>query len=126
MNTMEQVEKIKEMFRQKLDSSYQTYMNSLQSIDRPELIERAEEIAVTRLIYEELKYGRYDPEYLEYLLRFQDPLQVVREQWQREQTIVSDEDMGHALWSIADKREAEEYCELDEAFHPQDEGVRLC
>lgn len=125
---MERIEKIKELFQEKLDTGYQAYMNGLQGMDSSALIERAEEIAATKLVYKELKNGGYNADYLEYLLRFQNPLEVVRDQWQNEHGTALDEDMEHVLWTLADKRDAEQDYELEEAFPESelDEGVRMC
>jgi hypothetical protein len=60
------------------------------------------------------------------LLRFQNPLEVVRDQWLNEQGTALDEERGHVLCTLADTRDAE--YELGEAFRKpgQDEGVRMC
>jgi hypothetical protein len=125
---MERIEKIKELFREKLDASYLAYMASLQGMDSSALIERVEEIATARLVYRELKDGGYNADYLEYLLRFQNPLEVVRDQWRKERGSVLDGDMEHVLWTLADRKDAEQDYELDEAFlvPGQEQGVRMC
>jgi len=62
------------------------------------------------------------------LLRFQNPPEVVRDQWLNEQGTALDEERGHVLCTLADTRDAEQDYELGEAFREpgQDEGVRMC
>ena len=40
--------------------------------------------------------------------------------------MVHDDDMTHVLWSIADKRDAEQDYELDGACLSPEQGVRMC
>ncbi|MPM49718.1 hypothetical protein SDC9_96449 [bioreactor metagenome] len=65
---------------------------------------------------------------MEYLLRFSNPLEVVRDKWIEEtgSEMVHDDEMSHALWSITDKQDAEQNYELDEAFLPPEQEVRMC
>lgn len=113
---------------EKLEANYISFMKEWLKLEPLQLIEKAEEIAATKLVLEELKGGGYDIEHLEYLLRFKNPLEVVRDKWIEENgsEMVHDEDMTHALWSIADKQDAEQDYELDEAYHHPEQGVRMC
>ncbi|ACV62354.1 hypothetical protein Dtox_1490 [Desulfofarcimen acetoxidans DSM 771] len=113
---------------EKLEANYISFMKEWIKLEPLQLIEKAEEIAATKLVYEELKNGGYDAEHLEYLLRFKNPLEVARDKWIEENgsKMVHDEDMDHALWSIADKQDAELDYELDEACLPPEQGVRMC
>lgn len=118
---------LKQQLREKLDANYNAFVREWLGLEPAELIERAEEIAATRLVRKELKNGGYNADYLEYLLRFQNPL-VVRDQWLNGQGTALDEDMEHVLWKLADTRDAEQDYELDEAFldPEQDKGVQMC
>lgn len=113
---------------EKLEANYISFMKEWMKLEPLQLIEKAEEIVATKLVYEELKNGGYDAEHLEYLLRFKNPLEVVRDKWIEENgsEMVHDEDMHHALWSIADKQDAEQSYELDEAYLPPSQEVRMC
>jgi hypothetical protein len=53
---------------------------------------------------------------------------VVRDKWIEENGLemVHDEDMRHALWTIADTRDTEQDYELDEAYVSPEQGVRMC
>lgn len=100
---------IEKELSEKLEANYISFMKEWLKLEPLQLIEKAEEIAATKLVYEELKDGGYDVEHLEYLLRFKNPLEVVRDKWMEENgsEMVHDEDMGHVLWSIADKQNYE-------------------
>ena len=119
---------IKMELSEKLETSYITLMREWLKLEPLQLIEKVEEIAATKLVYEELKNGGYSADSLEYLLRFKNPLEVVRDKWIEENgsEMVHDDDMTHVLWSIADKRDAEQGYELDEAYLSPEQGVRMC
>lgn len=119
---------IKAELSEKLEACYISFMREWLKLEPLQLIEKAEEIAATKLVFEGLKNGGYDAEHLEYLLLFKNPLEVVRDKWIEENgaDMVHDEDMSHALWSVADKQDAEQGYELDEAFSPPSQEVRMC
>lgn len=113
---------------EKLEANYISFMKEWLKLEPLQLIEKAEEIAATKLVFEKMKDGGYDMDHQEYLLRFKNPLEVVRDKWIEENgsEMVHDEDMDHALWSIADKQDAEQDYKLDEAYLPHEQGVRMC
>lgn len=119
---------IKKELSEKLEANYISFMKEWLKLEPLQLIEKVEEIAATKMVYEELKGGGYDAEHLEYLLRFKNPLEVARDKWIEENgsEMVHDEDMSHALWSISDKQDAEQSYELDEAYLSPEQGVRMC
>lgn len=119
---------LKQQLRKNLDANYTALMREWLGLEPAELIERAEEIAAARLVCKELKNGGYNADYLEYLLRFQNPLEVVLDQWLKEQGTALDEDMEHVLWTLANTKDGEQDYELNEAFldPEQDEGVQMC
>lgn len=65
-------------------------------------------------------------ECLEYLLRFEDPLTVVRDQWLLEQGVDLSEEFGHALWYLAASGSAEQDYPLDSANSPKQSGPAMC
>ena len=119
---------LKHKLLKKLDANYNAFVQEWIGLYPMALIDKAEEIAATKQVYQELKDGGCNTDHLEYLMRFQNPLEVVRDQWLNEQGKVFNEDMEYVLWSLADKRGAEQDYELDEAFcePEQYKGVRLC
>lgn len=119
---------VKAVLSEKLEANYITLMQEWLKLEPLKFIEQAEEIAATRLVYNELKDGGYSTDYLEYLLRFKNPLEVVRDKWIEENgsEMVHDDELSHALWSIADTQDAEQDYELDEAFLSPEQGVQMC
>lgn len=129
---MDQNEKqLEKKLRDRIEANYRAYIQQLQSRPAPDLIEQAAEIASVKLVYDELM-DCCNPGDTEYLLRFEDPLRLVSDQWLAEQNVSHSNDLGHVLWSITDKGLGEgEYAMLDavqdgpETAGP-DQGVRLC
>ena len=115
-----------EALREKLDKNNDAYYKELLQCSPSVLNDRAQEIAANSLAYNELYGGGYSIDHMEYLLRFENPLEVMRDQWLNEQNVSHDEEMSHVLWNIADKGDAEQDYELDEAFRSPGQGVRLC
>jgi hypothetical protein len=122
-----QAERMSE-FYSKLKRGYNAYIRELTHCTPHELIEGAEEIAATKLVYRQLKDGGYSSEYLEYFLRFKNPLEVIRDGWIVESNCAYDEEMRHVLWSVSDHGDAEKDYELDESFDPpeQEGGMSMC
>lgn len=119
---------IRKKLQDRLEANYQAYIRQLQSKPAPDLIEQATEIAAAKLVYGELRDCDFPAESLEYLLRFENPLEVVRDQWLEEQNTVRDEEMSHVLWSISDKGDAEQIYAPEEETQGStfSEGVRMC
>ncbi|MCL6559053.1 MAG: DUF3848 domain-containing protein [Firmicutes bacterium] len=113
---------------EKLEANYISFLREWTRLEPFQLIEKAEEIAATKLVYKELKNGGYSVDCLKYLLHFKNPLEVVQDIWLEENGsgMVHDDELSHALWSIADTQDAEQDYELDEAFRPPEQGVRMC
>ena len=93
----------KAALRERLDQNYETFMAQLQGKSASELIAMAPEITAARMLHEEL-LGACDQDDVEFLLRFDDPLEVVRGYWESELTGYDHSgEMGHMLWEIRDK-----------------------
>ena len=103
---------IEKKLRDKLEANYQIYIRQLQNKPSADLIEQAAEIAAAKLVYAELKGGGYNLDYLEYLLRFENPLEVVRNAWLDESNVAHRQEMDHDLWSLMDKGNAEQEVRL--------------
>lgn len=114
-----------EELRQRLDENYNAFVQGWLSLDAPTLIEKAEEIASTRKVYKVLRTGHFSN--MEYLLRFRNPLEVVRDQWTEEESCAPDEELEHVLWSVSDRGDAEQNYDLVEGLRPSEQqGVKLC
>ena len=119
---------IRKKLQNRLEANYQAYIRQIQSRPASDLIEQATEIAAAKLVYDELRECDFPAENLEYLLRFENPLKVVRDQWLQEQNTVRDEEMSHVLWSISDKGDPEQLYALEKETQGGgvEEGVRMC
>lgn len=121
-------DEVREALRQKLRERWSEY--SAEMLQRPstEIFERADEIAAARFCCDQLTESSisYSVEYLEYLLRFEDPLSVVRDQWVSEQNVDYSDEFEHALWTIQNERAAEQDYSLDPEWKPEQTGPSLC
>lgn len=119
--------KLEKKLQERIEANYRTYRQQLQNRPASDLIEQAAEIAAVKLVYDELM-GGCNPDYADYLLRFDNPLQLVSDQWLAEQNVSHADEMDHVLWNIADKGLGEgDYAMLEDGQTPeQNEGVRLC
>ncbi len=109
----------KDTLKKRLDENYTAFIESLQEKTVSELIAMAPEITAAQQLHEEL-LDACDEEDVEFLLRFDDPLEVVRGYWESEITGYDHSgEMGHMLWEIRD-RELHEKEQLAQA--PEDVG----
>lgn len=118
-------EQIIEAFQKKLDECWNNYMYTLGRYSKESLIKMSEEITATRFLYNELHGGGYPEDYMEYLMRFANPLEVVRDQWLSERNIDFSEELNHALWFLFDKGDAEQFYALDLGYTPIDETNKI-
>ena len=109
----------KDALKKRLDENYTAFIESLQEKTVSELIAMAPEITAAQQLHEEL-LDACDEEDVEFLLRFDDPLEVVCGYWESELTGYDHSgEMGHMLWEIRD-RELYEKEQLAQA--PEDVG----
>ena len=93
----------KDALKKRLDENYTAFIESLQNKTVSELIAMAPEITAAQQLHEEL-LDACDEDDMEFLLRFNDPLEVVRGYWESEITGYDHSgEMGHMLWEIRDK-----------------------
>ena len=108
---------LRETLKERLDANYTAFMESLQKKTISELIAMAPEITAAQQLHEEL-LDACDEEDMAFLLRFDDPLEVMRGYWESE-IIGYDHsgEMGHILWrvreDIGDDTEQQEKKPLD-------------
>ena len=121
-------DEVREALRRKLQERWNT--DSAEILRRPstEIFDRADEIAAARFCYEQLTENltSYPAEYLEYLLRFQNPLSVVQDQWISEQNVDYSDEFEHTLWTIQNERAAEQGYPLDPECKPEQSGPSMC
>ena len=114
-----QREQMIDAFREKLDRNWNDYVGELDGLSKGVLIGKSDEITAARFVYNELYGGGYPEDYMEYLLRFENPLEVARDQWISEQSVDFSEELNHALWSLMDKGDAEQNYALDPEYTPE-------
>ena len=91
---------LRDALKERLDANYTAFIESLQKKTVPELIAMAPEITAAQQLHEEL-LDACDEEDVAFLLRFDDPLEVVRGYWESEITGYDHSgEMGHMLWRV--------------------------
>ena len=89
--------------KKRLDENYTAFIESLQGKSVSELVAMAPEITAAQMLHEEL-LDACDQDDVEFLLWFDDPLEVVRGYWESEITGYDHSgEMGHMLWEIRDR-----------------------
>ena len=92
-----------ELLQARLDQNYRDYLAQLREKPFDEIIKLAPEITAAQQLCGEL-LNACDDDDMEFLLRFDDPLEVVRGYWESEITGYSHKgEMGHMLWEIQDR-----------------------
>ena len=117
-----------EILQKKLDRNMAVYQKEWLQKPASELVDMASEIAATKFVYDEISGGGYPSDYMEYLLRFDNPLEVIKDQWISEQTVDYSEELSHALWTLADKGDMEQDYALDPEYAPvsdEDEQITV-
>jgi len=96
--------KLQSKLETRMSECWNAYMDTLLALPPIQIIGKAAEISATRLCYDDLTENpnAYPDYLLEHLLQFDDPLEVMREQWMNEQSVDLSQDMEHALWSLWD------------------------
>lgn len=89
--------------KERLKANYEAYISELQGKPAAEIIEMASEIAAARFIYGELVAEGAFGEYAGYLLRFENPLEVLRDNWQSNENCDRHEEIEHMLWNMKDR-----------------------
>ena len=98
---------LKDTLKKRLDENYAAFMESLQKKTVPELIAMAPEITAAQQLHEEL-LDACDEEDVAFLLRFDNPLEVVCGYWESEITGYDHSgEMGHTLWRIREDHQDE-------------------
>ena len=87
---------------EKVTACWESYEKKVLKFLPIALLGMVDEIAAASFCYNELteNIGNYPADLLEHLLRFDDPLEAMREQWMSEQNVDYSDDFEHALWSL--------------------------
>ncbi len=105
-------EEIQKALNEKLDRDFEAYKREMLSKDAEIIFECADEIHATQQVYEELYNSTHYTGYLKDLLRYQNPLEVMRGFWQDHNNVSIRDDFAHALWCMNSRDEHK----LDEDF----------
>ena len=98
---------LKDALKKRLDENYAAFIKSLQGKTASELIAMAPEITAAQQLHEELP-GACNDDDARFLLRFDDPLEIVRGCWESEITGYDhSEEIGHTLWWIQEEYQNE-------------------
>lgn len=125
MTEHEQERRLKE----RLKANYETYIQQLKSKPAPDLIEMASEIAAAKFIYEKLEVEGAFSECREYLLQFENPLEVLTDGWIRANSYDHQKQLERMLWNMAEKGVGVgEYPMMEEtpAVPTLEQGVAMC
>lgn len=102
---------IRDSFLKKLDKNYQSFLSQWLALDTAALIENAERIAVIKQTYQQLQddYGNFYSDCMTYLIQFENPLEIISDDVVvlAEDTIVTHDDVGYALWHLFDRKDAD-------------------
>ena len=115
--------------KERIKAGYETYIQQLKTKPASDLIEMAAEIAAAKLVYEGLSVDGVMAEYADYLLQFENPFEVVRDEWHMAQEYDYHEELDHVLWRMADQGIGEgEYqmAEKDVECPSLEQGVTMC
>lgn len=107
--TEEQKEK---RLKERLRANYEAYIRTPQAELSPDIIDQAAEIAAAKLVYQELQENGCPREFVDYLLRFENPLEMVRDMYLREQDIPHGKELYDALCDLeyqGTRTEGQEY-----------------
>lgn len=115
--------------KERIKAGYETYIQQLKTKPAPDLIEMASEIAAAKFVYEGLSVDGVMAEYADYLLQFENPFEVVRDEWHMAQEYDHHEELDHVLWRMADQGIGESEYQMAEnnAECPSlEQGVTMC
>lgn len=121
-------DEIREALRQKVKLRWSEYKANVLRLSSEEIFERTDEIAVARFCYDQLTENltSYPMEYLEHLLRFDDPLSVAQDQWASAQNVDYSGEFEHVLQTIWNTREVEQGSALVPVWTPEQSGPSMC
>ena len=122
------VGEVREALRRKIELRWSEHQAEMLRSSAAELFSRAGEIAAAQLCHEQLTeyLDCYAIEDLEYLLRFEDPLAVVCDQWASRQEFDPSHEFKEMLTELQDEQTLERDYPLDVDWTPERSGPFLC
>lgn len=121
-------EEVREALRQKIDLRWNEYQAEVLQSSHADIFSRAGEITAAQFCHEQLteSLDSHAIEDLEYLLRFEDPLAVVRDQWASRQECDPSHEFKQMLADLQDEQTLEQDYPLDVDRTPERSGPFLC
>ena len=122
------VGEVRKALRRKIELRWSEYQAELLQFPAAELFSRAGEIAAAQFCHEQLTeyLDCYAIEDLEYLLRFEDPLAVVRDQWASRQECDPSHELKEMLAELQDEQTLERDYLLDADCTPKQSSPSMC
>ncbi len=122
------VGEVREALRRKIELRWSEHQAEMLRSSAAELFSRAGEIAAAQLCHEQLTeyLDCYAIEDLEYLLRFEDPLAIVRDRWASRQEFDPSHEFKEMLTELQDEQTLERDYPLDVDWTPERSGPFLC
>ena len=114
---------------EKVEKCWNAYKESVCDRSADWMFGNAEEIAARRLCYNQLIGGSLEGrnlEHIEYLLQFEDPLEVVSDFWLDAQAVDYTDEFDSTLWTVYGKSAAEQGYALDPNYSPPERGQTMC
>ena len=101
-------EELQSKLETKMRICWNAYMDTLLALPPIQIIGKAAEISAAPFCCDELteNTAAYPELFLEYLLGFDNPLEVLREQWMNEQCVDHSDELEHAMWLLWDRGSA--------------------
>lgn len=123
-------QEIQSRLREKLDQGMDAFQKDWWQKTPSVLVGIAKEMAATQTVYNELYGGDYCDGHLDelkYLLRFENPLEVLRDEYIRQDT-PQQYIMETTLWELKQSQSAEQEYTLDRDWNPpgMGQGVTMC
>ena len=103
----------------RIQENYAAFAGQWSAMTPPELIEKAEEIYAAQMVREHLMRS-VDEQQAEWFLRFENPLEIMRDKWINENgmEMVHDEGFSHAVWAVMDCQDTESLYPLAPGMEP--------
>lgn len=95
---------LKEALQKRLEENYAAYVAQLTKRSFADLIDTADEIAAAKFICEHLALACTDSE-AALLLRFDDPLELMRDRWLEENSVDRSDEIKHMICTVQNKIE---------------------
>lgn len=116
--------------KERLKANYEAYIQQLKQKPAPELIEMASEIATIEFIYKELSMEGAIWDCADYLLQFENPLQIICDRWkeQGEYNTINDmqNDLISMIYSISEEMGVSECRQAENESSFMNQGVTMC